>query len=111
MHRSSRLLLLAAVLPLLGARPARAQAARATVTASATVVERIGVDAGTTTLARSAHGIDVTTPLAVRGRAFVVEVEEDGRRRPMRRSASDVRLTVAPSAAPKAVTYVVSTMS
>ena len=57
----------------LRAAPAAAQSAGARMTASVTVVERVGIAPGATTVAASRSGhLDVTTPLAVQGRAATV---------------------------------------
>ena len=63
----------ATLLAALGAAPAAAQSAGARMTASATVVERIGFAAGPSRVALGRGGhIDVTTPLALQGRAAIV---------------------------------------
>ncbi|HEX8691617.1 MAG TPA: hypothetical protein VF746_04285 [Longimicrobium sp.] len=63
----------AALLAALGTAPAAAQGASARMTASATVVERVSFAAGPSRVAfdRGGH-IDVTTPLALQGRAAIV---------------------------------------
>ena len=132
MSRAARILLAAIALTMAAAAPAAAQAARATVTASATVVEPISLAAGPSTVAASRHAIDVTTPVAVGGRAaHVVQVLRagDGQTRLQAAvhphgggtaangattSAYDVRLRLSPevaSGAAAAVTYVVSTVN
>ncbi|HSU12508.1 hypothetical protein [Longimicrobium sp.] len=132
MSRSARILLAAAAMILAAAVPAAAQSARGTVTASATVVEPIGFAAGPSTVASSRRAIDVTTPVAVRGRAaHVVQVVRAGDAQPRidaavrphpratsaagaTESAYDVRLRVTPRLAgdpPSAVTYVISTVN
>jgi hypothetical protein len=63
----------AAMLLGLRAGPAAAQSASARVTASVTVVERVGIAPGATTIAAGRNGhLDVTTPLAIQGRAATV---------------------------------------
>lgn len=63
----------AALLSALCATPAAAQSASARMTASATVVERVGFAAGPSSVAFARGGhIDVTTPLALQGRAATV---------------------------------------
>lgn len=131
MSRSARTLLAAAAMMLAAAMPAAAQSARGTVTASATVVEPIGFVAGPSTVAASRGAIDVTTPVAVRGRAaHVVKVVRAGDTQPdataavhplprtpspagATESAYDVRLRFPPrpASAPSAVTYVISTIN
>jgi len=131
MSRSARILLAAAAMVMAAAAPAAAQSARGTVTASATVVEPIGFVAGPSTVAASRGAIDVTTPVAVRGRAahvvMVVRASDaqppvSAAVRPHPRAASplgatesayDVRLHLAPQppGATAAVTYVVSTVN
>jgi hypothetical protein len=131
MSRSARILLAAAAMLMAAAVPAAAQSARGTVTASATVVEPIGFMAGPSTVAASRGAIDVTTPVAVRGRAaHVVEVVRASDTQPpvsaavrphpraispagATESAYDVRLRLAPQqpGARAAVTYVVSTVN
>ncbi|HEX6749427.1 MAG TPA: hypothetical protein VF092_19180 [Longimicrobium sp.] len=124
-------LFLAAIALIAIARPATAQAARATITASATVVEPIAFAAGPSTVAATRRAIDVTTPVAVRGRAaHVVQVVRaddaqpriDAAVRPHVRVTSpngasvrayDVRLRLSAADAPRpaAVTYVISTVN
>jgi Cu/Zn superoxide dismutase len=111
-----RIALAAAAMMLAAAAPAAAQSAHATVTASVTVVEPVGADVGRTTVASTRGGIDVTTPLAVRGRAaHVVEVVEDGqatvRSREDARGAVHVRLARADADEPKSLTFVVATIN
>ncbi|HEX8906922.1 MAG TPA: hypothetical protein VF771_18875, partial [Longimicrobiaceae bacterium] len=127
------LLLLATAMAMIAARPAAAQTARATVTASATVVEPIAFAAGPSTVAATRSSIDVTTPVAVRGRAaHVVQVVRAGDGQPRvqaavhphatfarddakpRESEYDVRLRLSRSVAASgtaAVTYVISTVN
>jgi hypothetical protein len=132
MSRIARILLFAVALTMAAAVPAAAQAARATITASATVVEPISFAAGPSTVAASRRAIDVTTPVAVRGRAAhvvqVVRAPEDRPRvqatvRPHGGGTAangattrdyDVRLRLSAESAagePAAVTYVVSTVN
>jgi hypothetical protein len=128
MSRASRILLAAACLSVAAAVPAGAQSARATITASATVVEPISFAAGRSTISSARHAIDVTTPVAVRGRAaHVVQVVRGDARpsavHPRARAtdangatatAYDVRLRVAADERPRApetVTYVISTVN
>jgi hypothetical protein len=67
------------ILALFAARSCEAQQARAQVTASAMIVEAIGVTAGATEVAPSAAGmLDVTTPLSIRGSAPRVVQVIDG---------------------------------
>src|SRR5690348_10561987 len=75
MNRAASAFAAAAALILAAAAPAAAQSARATLTASATVVEPISLDAGASTVSATSGSIDVTTPVSVRGRAaHVVQV-------------------------------------
>jgi hypothetical protein len=131
MSRSARILLAAAAMMMAAAAPAAAQSARGTVTASATVVEPIGFVAGPSTVAASRGAIDVTTPVAVQGRAaHVVKVVRASDAQPpvatairphpratspfgATESAYDVRLRLPPQqpGAPAAVTYVISTVN
>lgn len=128
MSRAFRILLAAASLAVAAAVPAAAQSARATITASATVVEPISFATGRSTVSSAHHAIDVTTPVAVRGRAaHVVQVVRGDARasalRPRARAADasgatatayDARLRVAvdgPPHAPETVTYVISTVN
>jgi hypothetical protein len=132
MSRAAHVLVAAAGLILATAAPAAAQSARATITASATVVEPIAFAAGPSTVAAARGAIDVTTPVSVRGRAaHVVQViRANGEPTAIRAtvsgrgtetqangatsSAYDVRLRLAretAAAGPSAVTYVVSTLN
>ena len=129
MSRAS--VLLATLALIAAARPAAAQSARATVTASATVVEPIAFAAGPSTVAATRRAIDVTTPVAVRGRAaHVVQVVRaddaqpriDAAVRPHAAETSAngatvrawdvrVRLSAADAPHPAAVTYVIATVN
>jgi hypothetical protein len=132
MSRAARILLAAAAMAIAAAAPAAAQSARATVTASATVVEPLAFAAGPSTVAAARGAIDVTTPVAVRGRAaHVVQVVRASDAQPPVRaavhlrersaapdaptvSAYDVRLHLAAQTAaggPATITYVVSTVN
>jgi hypothetical protein len=132
MSRAARILSLAAAVMAMAAAPAAAQSARATVTASATVVEPISFVAGPSTVAATRSAIDVTTPVAVQGRAaHVVQVLAADDDQPQIRasvgprsehvaengataSAYDVRLRVSRDAAargPQPLRYVVATVN
>lgn len=132
MNRAAPVLAAAAALILAAATPAAAQSVRASLTASATVVEPISLDAGASTVSATRGSIDVTTPVSVRGRAahVVQVVRASGAEPPVRAavrghgiqtqpngaavSAYDVRLRLARNAAasgPSAVTYIVSTLN
>ncbi|HET7234383.1 MAG TPA: hypothetical protein VFJ16_30495 [Longimicrobium sp.] len=131
MRRAAPVLAAAAAL-IAAATPAAAQSARASMSASATVVEPISFATGASTISSTRGSIDVTTPVAVRGRAaHVVQVIRAGAAEPPVRgavrghgtqtqpngatvSAYDVRLRLAREAAasgPSAVTYVISTLN
>jgi hypothetical protein len=126
------LVLAAATALALAASPAAGQTARATITASATVVEPISMATGPSTVSATRGMIDVTTPVAVRGRAaHVVQVIRASDAEPpvcaavrgrgaetqangATVSAWDVRLRLARQTAasgPAAVTYVISTLN
>lgn len=132
MNRAASAFAAASALILAAAAPAAAQSARATLTASATVVEPISLAAGASTVSATRGSIDVTTPVSVRGRAaHVVQViRASGAEPPFHDavlghgartqpngatvSAWDVRLRLAREAAasgPTAVTYIVSTLN
>ncbi|HEU4557318.1 MAG TPA: hypothetical protein VFS20_05690 [Longimicrobium sp.] len=132
MSKATRALATAFALLLAVAAPAAAQSARAAMTASATVVEPIGLMAGPSTVSSMRGAIDVTTPVSVRGRAaHVMQVIRASDATPNVRasvqgrgaqtrangatsSAYDVRLRVAratAAAGPAAVTYVISTLN
>ncbi|HET7463051.1 MAG TPA: hypothetical protein VFJ82_17495 [Longimicrobium sp.] len=131
MRRAAPAFAAAAALILARATPTAAQSARATMTASATVVEPISLAAGTSTVSATRGTIDVTTPVSVRGRAahVVQVVRASGAEPPVRgavrghgmrtqpngatESDWEVRLRLARQAAngPSAVTYVVSTLN
>jgi Cu/Zn superoxide dismutase len=111
-----KIALAAAAMMLAAAAPAAAQSVRASLTASATVAEPMGAELGRTTVATTRSGIDVTTPLAVRGRvAHVVQVVEDGeatlRSREDARGALHVRLASADADEPRSLTFVVATIN
>lgn len=132
MNRAASAFAAAAALILAAAVPAAAQSARATITASATVVEPISLSAGASTVSATRGTIDVTTPVSVRGRAaHVVQViRASGAEPPVRgairghgmqtqpngatASTWDARLRIAKQDAasgPSAVTYIVSTLN
>ncbi len=132
MSRIARVLAAAAALTFIATIPAMAQTARASITASATVVEPISLASGPSTVSSSRASIDVTTPISVRGRAaHVVQVIRASEQTPPVRSTVrgrgaetqangatvsgyDVKLSLDPRAAasaPAAVTYVVSTLN
>jgi hypothetical protein len=126
---------LAAVLVTLAAAvPSQAQQTVARMSASASVVMPVSVAAAQVAVSRSAGGVDVTRPLAVGGSVpWVLEVVEgasydaSARRltragRPRAEAAAPagtqpaaqpvtVRLTDAPPAGPRPVTYVVATIN
>jgi len=132
MNRAASAFAAAAALIVAAAAPAAAQSARATMTASATVVEPISLAAGASTVSATRATIDVTTPVSVRGRAaHVVQVVRASgaeppvhgavrghgmRTQPNGASAStyDVRLRMAKhdaASGPSSVTYIVSTLN
>jgi hypothetical protein len=117
------------ILALFAARPAGAQQSRAQVTASVTIVEALGVTAGSSAITRASGGaLDVTTPLSIRGNVpRVVQVVDGEQARPVSaqvrtgcaagvsigKPACDVqtRLSASASARPTILTYVVATVN
>lgn len=111
--------LAAAILLLISAFPVRAQA-RASVTASATVVERIDFRAGPSSVAVQPDGaLDVSTPVAVQGPApYVVRVLRTGPRGSSTVDSSKaggdaftVLLTARREEEPTSLTYVIATIN
>ena len=117
------------ILGLLAARPADAQQTRAQLTASATIVEAVGGTGGATTVTPAAGGgLDVTTPLSIRGGTpRVVRVVDGERAHPIsqqiRRSCPahaptegpacevSARVSVRPHAGPTLLTYLIAVVN